>query len=257
MDGQRPEEQEDGRRRAPFRRLSSDRRREEIITAAVEVFGSHPEDAVSIDAIAQAAGTSRSSLYRYFDSRGEIYGAAVHRVGNELIHRLRTVPPGAPSARLSAQISIYFDFLERFEVGYAALLGRGERPSAPEAGFEAAQHVRDQICVMTCETLEVRDPSPLMATTVRSWIAAVEWAGTEWLRTREPSRREVEWLVCGHIAVMLIGASPLDPTVAERVAWLVEVEPVDSMFGHLIRGIAGTVDKRTLANLARFLSYEP
>ncbi|MEO5878040.1 MAG: helix-turn-helix domain-containing protein, partial [Streptosporangiaceae bacterium] len=60
------------RKRQPFRRLSSDQRREELIEAAVGLFGQGPENEVSIDDIVALAGTSRSSFYRYFDSRDEL-----------------------------------------------------------------------------------------------------------------------------------------------------------------------------------------
>ncbi|MGH3344990.1 MAG: TetR/AcrR family transcriptional regulator, partial [Carbonactinosporaceae bacterium] len=59
------------------RRLSVDRRREEIIACALELFSHHPAEHVSIDDVAEAAGASRALVYRYFGSKPDLYVAAL------------------------------------------------------------------------------------------------------------------------------------------------------------------------------------
>ncbi|MFI6519170.1 TetR/AcrR family transcriptional regulator [Spirillospora sp. NPDC050679] len=243
------------RRRPAFRRLPLDRRREEIIAAAIEIYGRRPETEVSIDDIALVAGTSRSSVYRYFDSKQELYGAAAHRVGAELVARLGQVADGSPSMQMAARLGLYVDFLETYESGYASLLGMGGA-QAPDAALAAAQRVREEICALTYRTLRIDEPGQVMRTTMQSWIAGVEWTGTEWLRTRRPARPQLEQLMATQFGTMLVGAAALDPQIAERVAWLMEVEPPGSPFGALVRAVAGTFDLRMVANLAKFLGHD-
>ncbi|MFC6880920.1 MULTISPECIES: TetR/AcrR family transcriptional regulator [Actinomadura] len=240
------------RRRPPFRRLSQDRRRQDIIAAAIESFGRRPEPEVSIDDIAALAGTSRSSLYRYFDSKQDLYAAAAERVSSELIGRLNEVTAGSPSMQMAVRIGLYFDFLEHYESGFASLLGMGGA-QAPEGALAAAQQVREEICAMTFRTLRIEEPGEVLRATVRAWIAGVEWSGGEWLRTRRPERPFVEHLAAAQFATMLLGAAVMDPAAAGRVAWLMEVEPADAPFGALVRGLAGTFDMRTFGHLAKFL----
>ncbi|MGI5169714.1 TetR/AcrR family transcriptional regulator [Spirillospora sp. CA-253888] len=255
-DGETGPQSAGGRRRRPaFRRLPLDRRREEIIAAAIEIYGRRPETEVSIDDIALLAGTSRSSVYRYFDSKQELYGAAAHRVGAELVARLGRVADGSPSTQMAVRLGLYVDFLETYESGYASLLGMGGA-QAPDAALAAAQLVREEICALTYRTLRIDEPGQVMRTTMQSWIAGVEWTGTEWLRTRRPARPQLEQLMATQFGTMLVGAAALDPEIAERVAWLMEVEPPGSPFGALVRAVAGTFDLRMVANLAKFLGHD-
>ncbi|MBO2456971.1 TetR/AcrR family transcriptional regulator [Actinomadura violacea] len=244
------------RRRPPFRRLSQDRRREEIIEAAIEAFGRRPEPEVSIDDVAREAGTSRSSVYRYFEGKQELYEAAADRVGAELTDRLNEVAGGPPSVQMMRRLELYVDFLERYEVGYASLLGVGSR-QAPEATLSTAQKVRDEICALTYRTLRVEEPSGTLRSTVQAWIAGVEWSGTEWLRTREPARPVLEATMAAQFTAMLAAAAVFDPLCADRVAWLLRVEPPDAPFGGLVRAVAGTFDVGMVGDLARFLSHRP
>lgn len=251
-----PIEPETGaRKRQPFRRLSSDKRREEIINAATYLWGHHPEHEVSIDDIAAAAGTSRSSLYRYFESKQELYEVAIQRAGSELTRRMWEVPGGPPSTQLAARLACYFDFIEEYESGFATVLGMGRSP-APAESIAVAQAVRDEIYEIAYRTMEVGEPSPAMVTMIQSWVAGVEWTAWSWLRTRKPDRQHLETMLSSQFAMTLIGMSPFDALIADRVLWLTEVEPPDGIFATMLRSIAGTVDVRLLANVSRLVAYE-
>ena len=50
-------------------------RRNQIIDAAIEVFGHKGLDVATVDEIAQAAGISKGTIYLYFKSKGEIFDA--------------------------------------------------------------------------------------------------------------------------------------------------------------------------------------
>ncbi|MFG2007164.1 TetR/AcrR family transcriptional regulator [Spirillospora sp. NPDC048911] len=260
LDGGKPDVARDGRKararkRPPFRRLPSEKRRQEIITTAIKVFRERPEHEVSIDDLAAAAGSSRSSLYRYFDSKQELFEAVADRVGAEVVDRLDAVDEGVPSWNLMIRLHVYFDFIEEHEgiVGGVLAMGSGE---VPESARAAAQRVRDHILRITCDTLEVAEPSPALEMVIRSWIAGVELAGVEWLRTRSLPRAELEMLLARQLGITLIGVAPADPAIAERVSWWAGVEPPDGPFGVLVRSVAGLLDVKMLGNVARVLSYE-
>ncbi|WP_018654593.1 TetR/AcrR family transcriptional regulator [Actinomadura flavalba] len=236
-----------------FRRLPSSRRREEIIAAGVEVFGHRPEPDVSIDDVAAAAGTSRSSVYRYFDGKNELYAAVADRVGRDLTDRLERATGDTPSALLMARLTLYFDFVEQYAGGYAGILGISDT-RAPDGALAAARAVRDRICALTYRTLDVTDPSPLLELTVRAWIASVESAGVQWLATRTPPRRHIETTLAAQFMTQLVAASPLDPLCADRVTWLLGTEPPDSPLAALIQAITTTFDRRTVIHLAALLA---
>src|ERR1700745_3343740 len=71
--------------------------RERIVTAACDLFYRHGIRAVGVDAIAEAAGTNKMTLYRHFSSKDELIAECLRRVGakaDALWDRL--APPHAP-----------------------------------------------------------------------------------------------------------------------------------------------------------------
>ncbi|BDB44354.1 MULTISPECIES: TetR/AcrR family transcriptional regulator [Mycobacterium] len=66
-----------------------------ILDAAERLFTEHGPDSVGMNEIARAAGCSRATLYRYFDSREALRTAYVHRethrLGSEILRRIERV----------------------------------------------------------------------------------------------------------------------------------------------------------------------
>src|SRR5262249_52259078 len=75
-------------RPAPRRRLSVDRRRDELIEAALDLLSQRGPEEVSVDDVAQAAGASRALVYHYFGTKQELYAAALSKAAAELTRRL-------------------------------------------------------------------------------------------------------------------------------------------------------------------------
>ncbi|MGV0626353.1 TetR/AcrR family transcriptional regulator [Mycolicibacter minnesotensis] len=61
---------------------------EKILDAAEALFTERDPAAVGMNEIAAAAGCSRATLYRYFESRDALYAAYVHRWANTLYRQL-------------------------------------------------------------------------------------------------------------------------------------------------------------------------
>ena len=62
-----------------FRQERSRRSYQALIDAATELFGKHGYDAVGTPEIAQRAGVSVGTFYRYFDDKHEVYLEIVRR----------------------------------------------------------------------------------------------------------------------------------------------------------------------------------
>lgn len=80
---------------------------EKILDAAEKLFAEHDPGSVGMNEIARAAGCSRATLYRYFESRDALYTAYVHRWANALYLQLaqRLADIDDPTQRLVTGIT--------------------------------------------------------------------------------------------------------------------------------------------------------
>lgn len=80
---------------------------EKILDAAGQLFTDRDPASVGMHEIARAAGCSRATLYRYFDSRDALYSAYVHRWANALYRQLgdRLAGVADPGERLVTGIT--------------------------------------------------------------------------------------------------------------------------------------------------------
>ena len=78
-----------------------------ILDAAEELYTARDPASIGMNEIARAAGCSRATLYRYFDSREALRTAYVHRetrrLGREILHQIEDVED--PRERLIASIT--------------------------------------------------------------------------------------------------------------------------------------------------------
>src|SRR5919109_1738376 len=82
--------------------------RERVLAAARELFYRHGIRAVGVDAIAEAAGTNKMTLYRHFASKDELvadYLRECARLAAANWDRLEAEHPGDPLAQLRAWIA--------------------------------------------------------------------------------------------------------------------------------------------------------
>lgn len=79
--------------------------RERILAAACDLFYRHGIRAVGVDAIAEAAGTNKMTLYRHFTSKDELVAEYLRRLWDEkntVWTRLCTEHPSDPRGQLQA-----------------------------------------------------------------------------------------------------------------------------------------------------------
>ena len=80
-----------------------DRRRQEIVAVAADLFGERGFDAVSLDDVAERLDVTKGSLYHYFSGKEELAGAAIEALGTTWTDRLAELAErvgGPPGARL-------------------------------------------------------------------------------------------------------------------------------------------------------------
>ncbi|MFI7707670.1 TetR/AcrR family transcriptional regulator [Nonomuraea sp. NPDC049480] len=194
------------------RRLSVDRRREELMAAALELFSTRDAEDVSIDDVASAAGASRALVYHYFGGKQELYVAALKSAAEQLESRLRPQEGGRPLDELASGLRRYFDFVEEHAAGFAALLRGGPANRTGEVG-EIVDGVRRRLFRLIQKQMGVEEPSPVLRTTLRSWIASVETAGLDWLEHRDIERPTLERMLIDHMVALLGVAATYDRDV--------------------------------------------
>src|SRR5215467_4734969 len=77
--------------------------RDRILVAASDLFYRHGIRAVGVEAIAEAAGTNKMTLYRHFDSKDELVAEYLRQAAKEADScwgRFQAAHPGEPLAQL-------------------------------------------------------------------------------------------------------------------------------------------------------------
>jgi AcrR family transcriptional regulator len=73
------------------------RTRQRIVEETLRLFESQGFHATSVDSIAKAAGTSRSTLYQYFESKEQIFVELLDECGSALMRVVRRIGPLGPT----------------------------------------------------------------------------------------------------------------------------------------------------------------
>ena len=168
-------------RRGPYRRLPVERRREQLIAVALELFSRHAPEEVSLDDVATAAEASRPLVYRYFPGgKQQLYEAALRTAADELAARFVAPTHGGPTERLGHVLDQYFGFVGDHAAGYGALL-RGGSVAETERTTAIVDEVRRAAHRSIIEQLRVERPGPRLSLLVRSWISVVETTALTWL----------------------------------------------------------------------------
>ncbi|MEV6625713.1 TetR/AcrR family transcriptional regulator [Amycolatopsis sp. NPDC051106] len=175
--------------------MSPQARRDDLIRAALDLFGSRAPELVTVDDIVVRAEVSRPLFYRYFSSLRELQVEALRTVTDGLIDGLAGLEEGPPEARLCAAVRGLIDVADHYRAGYIALLRSGSVIATSETDA-AIDEVRNRAVALILDALGVTDPSPLLSLTLRCWTAVVEGALLSWLQERTLPREHLDtWLV--------------------------------------------------------------
>ncbi|HEV7975280.1 TetR/AcrR family transcriptional regulator [Amycolatopsis sp.] len=182
--------------------MSPQARRENLIAAALELFGSRAPELVTVDDIVARADVSRPLFYRYFSGIRELQVAALKTVTDGLIDGLAQMQEGTPLERLRGVVRGLIAVADEYQAGYIALL-RGGSVIATSETDAVVDQVRDRAVELILEATGVSEPSPLLLLTLRCWTAVVEGTLLSWLQERSVPREELDgWLVDQLVAMV-------------------------------------------------------
>jgi len=213
-----------------YRRMSVERRREQLLAAAIDLFGHRRPEEVSVEDVAAAAGVSRPLVYRYFPGgKQQLYEAAVQGAADELIGRFAVPAEGPPTRRLSAALDRYLAYVDEHDAAYGALL-RGGSVVGTGRTDAIVDDVRRRAAEQVLRHLgAVPAPGTRLTMMVRSWIACVETVSLLWLDAgKEPPLPDLRGWLVDHFTALLLATAATDPEAAEAAALAFSQEAPDS-----------------------------
>ncbi|WP_410655563.1 TetR/AcrR family transcriptional regulator [Amycolatopsis sp. lyj-112] len=196
--------------------MSPQARREDLIRAALDLFGSRAPELVTVDDIIARAEVSRPLFYRYFSSLRELQVEALKTVTEGLIDGLAGLEEGPPEARLRAAVRGLIDVADNYRAGYVALLRSGSVIATSETDA-AIDEVRNRAVELILDALGVSEPSPMLLLTLRCWTAVVEGALLSWLQERAVPREVLDGWLVDQLTAMLATTATHDSSVAQML----------------------------------------
>ncbi|MGC0327943.1 AcrR family transcriptional regulator [Streptomyces sp. SAI-170] len=178
------------------RRLSTEERREQLLTVGARLFSENPYDDVWIEQVAEIAGVSRGLLYHYFPTKRDFFAAVVERESERML-RMTAAVPGVPvREQLTAGLDTYLEYVASHAHGYRAF------HRADAAGDQAVRRVYQRALAAQEQQILAAlaaDPEfgpafaerPDLPLAVRGWLAFTTAVCLEWLRGPDLSREQV------------------------------------------------------------------
>ncbi|MFJ6080303.1 TetR/AcrR family transcriptional regulator [Streptomyces sp. NPDC092369] len=178
------------------RRLSTEARREQLLSVGARLFSESPYDEVWIEQVAEIAGVSRGLLYHYFPTKRNFFAAVVERESERMLHMTAAVPGVPVREQLTAGLDTYLTYVEAHAHGFRAF------HRADAAGDQAVRRVYQralaaqerQILLALAADPEfgpLFEHGPVVRLAVRGWLAFTTAVCLEWLRDSELTREQV------------------------------------------------------------------
>jgi AcrR family transcriptional regulator len=180
--------------------------RERILAAAGELFYRHGIRAVGVDAIAEAAGTNKMTLYRHFDSKDELVAAYLRQSAEGEAagwEALRAKYPGDAPAQLRAWLDDMFGHIANGDERGCPLANAAvelpEKSHPARRVIEACKAAVRARLIALCESAGFREPE-LLADELNLMLegarVTAQSTGTEGLAAR--LKRMSEALIAAH-----------------------------------------------------------
>jgi AcrR family transcriptional regulator len=181
-------------------------RRERLLQAGVEVFGSGGYEDVSTETIAERAGVAQGLLFHYFGTKKKFFAAVMARVMENMEAGFDANTHADPKRWLRQEIEIFlFGLLEHPPSQIAEGVGfTAELLQVMEAHqARAAARIIDR--------MGIAEPTPLTLLAVRGWVAGALTAGRLWLQTREVGRPVIRALLIASLNDALAHVAAAEP----------------------------------------------
>jgi len=170
-------------------RLSTERRRAQLLTIGADLFARRPYGEVSIEEVAEIARISCGLLYHYFPSKRAFFLAIVEDQSAKLLEASTPDPTLPPLEQLKAGLDIYIGYAESHPDGFR-VTQQGAATDDDLARIHRARvsvH-RDRI-LAGLDTMMTVDEDTRIA--VVGWLAFASTAILEWLNNPAVTREQL------------------------------------------------------------------
>jgi AcrR family transcriptional regulator len=194
-----------------YTRLHVDERRRQLLDAGAALFAQHSYEEISMREIAQAAGVSKPLLYHYFQSKNDLFMAAVTEAASELQELIEPSGEGTPVEQLTASVDAYLAWIEDNGRTWAKLMQSAA--ALPEAR-ELVEGFRARTMEMVLVELTGRRKSrPALRTAIRGWLGYMDAAILDWTQARDLPRAKLRELLIAAFVAALFAAQQADPKI--------------------------------------------
>jgi AcrR family transcriptional regulator len=198
---------------APRRtRLDPDQRRALVLDHARLLFSEQHYTAVSLDAVARAAGVTRGLVSHYFGTKRELYLAVVREMFSSVA--LPQVPEyvagDSPEQRLSQSVDAWLDMSWQNRSTLLGAIGAGGLGSDPDLE-EILERVSERAVDNIIQILGIgraRDASPELRALLRSFGGLAQEATREWLVRNRLTREQIHALLTSSLLWLTRDALP-------------------------------------------------
>ncbi|MCQ4206083.1 MULTISPECIES: TetR/AcrR family transcriptional regulator [Streptomyces] len=178
------------------RRLSTQERREQLLSVGARLFAQDPYDDVWIEQVAEIAGVSRGLLYHYFPTKRDFFAAVVRRESERML-RLTAAVPGIPVRdQLGTGLDTFLEYVAAHAHGFRAF-HRAEAAGDPTVravyreGLAAHEEQIMAALAADPQTVGRLPEGPALRLAVRGWLAFLVAVCLDWLDEPELTREQV------------------------------------------------------------------
>jgi AcrR family transcriptional regulator len=179
--------------------MSTAERREQLLSAGVELLRRRPHEEVSIEEIAAAAEVSKGLLYHYFPTKKDFILAALERGQRQLAELLRPDPGLDLDDQLDASLDAFLDYVEEHSTAYTAIFARGFADPEISAVLAAGRDEQMRIMLDALRGWEGGpfeiSLTPALEAAVQGWFFFIEGAVLHWLEHDDLERAQMRTLL--------------------------------------------------------------
>ncbi len=194
------------------KRWPVEERQSQFIEIALDLFGTRPFDEISMDEIATRAGVTKGLLYRYFESKRELYLSVLREAADEIYEITEPLPNRTPYEQLRDGLDTYLCAIEQHPERFLMFVksGIGFDEEAWELIEECHLRYLDRIVAGAAPN---STKSEALRLAIRGWLGSVDAIVVRWLLDHRVTRDELRDLLAATLVAALYAAKQIDPTI--------------------------------------------
>lgn len=182
-------------------RMSTEQRREQLLSIGAKLFAGRPYDEVWIEEVAEIAGVSRGLLYHYFKTKREFFAEVSRAERDRLLRMSAPDPQASPLEQLATGLDVYIDYARSNPDGYRIV----HRASADQE----IRQVREEGFALQAERIEAAlreliEVTPAVRLAIKGWLAFTSETILAWLDDPVITQPELRDL-CARTAFAAVG----------------------------------------------------